>query len=481
MRRALDELWLIDLEGDQRAARASANVFPIRTPVAIALGVRYGDGCEAVPASVHYTRIEGAATHKLSLLGRLEKLSDLTWQPVPSGWQGPLHAVSCSEYWRWPGLTDLFPWQLSGVQFKRTWPIGSTSEVLRERWRRLLTLPDGERRAAFGATRDRDVDSSPPDLLDAETRLAPLAGLAPDARHVEPVRYAYRSLRPPLGLARCTPGRLHAATFVACGGPAPGVSDQHADQRARARASGRGDALRAGPGPLPRLVRRAGVIPLWLDAEATRPNVARAWLDRLAERYGREISAPELMAYCYAVLSAPSYTRRFAEELRTPGPRVPLPLEAASFQRGVTLGQELLAIHTYQRVTPGAARLLRETGKGLPLDFGYETATDSLWLGDGRIGPVSDEVWAYSVSGYRVVNGWLRRRLRRRGKSPLDAIDPARWDATLTREFLELLWLVEADVRRRTALDALLDDVTVQAVSNAESVKPAGITDAPRN
>ena len=220
LRRALDELWLIDLEGDQRAARASANVFPIRTPVAIALGVRYGDGCEAVPASVHYTRIEGAATHKLSLLGRLEKSSDLTWQPVPSGWQGPLHAVSCSEYWRWPALTDLFPWQLSGVQFKRTWPIGSTPEVLRGRWRRLLTLPDGERRAAFGATRDRDVDSSPPDLLDAETRLAPLAGLAPDARHVRAGALCLPRLRPPLGLARCTPWRLHATTFVACGGPA---------------------------------------------------------------------------------------------------------------------------------------------------------------------------------------------------------------------------------------------------------------------
>ena len=225
-----------------------------------------------------------------------------------------------------------------------------------------------------------------------------------------------------------------------------------------------------------------GVIPLWLDAEATRPNVARAWLDRLAERYGREISAPELMAYCYAVLSAPSYTRRFAEELRTPGPRVPLPLEAASFQRGVTLGQELLAIHTYRaghaRRGAGPARDWQGLAIGLRLRDCHGAA---VWLGDGRIGPVSDEVWAYSVSGYRVVNGWLRRRLRRRGKSPLDAIGPARWDATLTRELLELLWLVEATLAAGPALDALLDDVTVQALSNAESVKPAGITDAPRN
>ena len=133
-----------------------------------------------------------------------------------------------------------------------------------------------------------------------------------------------------------------------------------------------------------------------------------------------------------------------------PGPRVPLALVAATFGRGVALGEELLAIHTYQRVTPGAAQVLREIGQGLPLDFGYETATGSVWLGDGRIGPVSDEMWAFSVSGYRVANAWLRRRLRRRGKSPLDAIGPAGWDATLTRELLELLWLLEATLAART-------------------------------
>ncbi len=43
MRQTFDDLWIIDLEGDNIGARKTENVFSIRTPVAIAVGVRYGE------------------------------------------------------------------------------------------------------------------------------------------------------------------------------------------------------------------------------------------------------------------------------------------------------------------------------------------------------------------------------------------------------------------------------------------------------
>ena len=43
MRQMFDEMWIIDLEGDNLGARKTENVFAIRTPVAIAIGVRYGE------------------------------------------------------------------------------------------------------------------------------------------------------------------------------------------------------------------------------------------------------------------------------------------------------------------------------------------------------------------------------------------------------------------------------------------------------
>ncbi|MEJ7843907.1 MAG: hypothetical protein WKF95_19265, partial [Rubrobacter sp.] len=43
MRRTFDELWILDLEGDNLGARKTENVFNIQTPVAIATGIRYGE------------------------------------------------------------------------------------------------------------------------------------------------------------------------------------------------------------------------------------------------------------------------------------------------------------------------------------------------------------------------------------------------------------------------------------------------------
>ena len=64
MREAFDDLWIIDLEGDQHGARKTENVFAIQTPVAIAIGVRYGNAQPQTPAKVHYAKITGTREEK---------------------------------------------------------------------------------------------------------------------------------------------------------------------------------------------------------------------------------------------------------------------------------------------------------------------------------------------------------------------------------------------------------------------------------
>ena len=56
MRQAFDELWIIDLEGDQHGARKTENVFAIQTPVAVAIGVRYGGLHPGLFSSAPYGR-----------------------------------------------------------------------------------------------------------------------------------------------------------------------------------------------------------------------------------------------------------------------------------------------------------------------------------------------------------------------------------------------------------------------------------------
>ena len=94
------------------------------------------------------------------------------------------------------------------------------------------------------------------------------------------------------------------------------------------------------------------------------------------------------MAYCYGLLATRSYVARFAEQLRIPGPRVPITLSAELFRQAVGQGERLLALHTYRQVTRGDARCLTPVGREYPTRFRYEAASGVLWVQDGAFGPI---------------------------------------------------------------------------------------------
>jgi hypothetical protein len=201
------------------------------------------------------------------------------------------------------------------------------------------------------------------------------------------------------------------------------------------------------------------VIPLWCDAAATQANVARQWLTKLSEQYGFEVGPEALFAYCYALLGTRGYVDRFEEELRTPGPRMPLASSPRLFEHAAALGSGLIAIHTYRDVHVGAARCITPVGEPYPRHYGYDASAEALLVGDGLFAPITPEAWAYAVSGYRVVQGWLGQRVKKTGRSPLNAIGLERWTSSLSQELLELVWLIEATLALEPALDAVLDEV----------------------
>lgn len=192
MREVFDELWILDLGGDNRGPRQSENVFDIQTPVAIAVGVRDETANSETPARVLYSRIEGSREAKYEALLAIEGFSSVEWQECFSDWTSPFLPKSVGDFFSWPLLTDLFPWQHSGVQFKRTWPIAPDRETLVRRWDGLLSAPEAERAELFRETRDRKVSRSYPPL-GGTGRLAALARLPSDAESPAPVPYAYRS------------------------------------------------------------------------------------------------------------------------------------------------------------------------------------------------------------------------------------------------------------------------------------------------
>jgi hypothetical protein len=195
------------------------------------------------------------------------------------------------------------------------------------------------------------------------------------------------------------------------------------------------------------------IIPLFRDREGREPNLTRGLLKLLEAAYGVPVSPEDFAAYVYALLAHPAYTERFAEELRVPGPRVPLTKDPSLFRKGVELGAHLLWLHTYGeryaegRSWPpkGRARWAKPPS-AYPEGHSYDPETRILHVGDGEVEDVAPEVYGFEVSGFLPVESWLGFRQRnRRGRrsSPLDDVVPSEWSADLGRELLELLWVLE--------------------------------------
>lgn len=217
------------------------------------------------------------------------------------------------------------------------------------------------------------------------------------------------------------------------------------------------------------------VIPLYLNVEATRPNITKGLLEILSKTYGTDKNAEDLAAYVYAVLGGQSYTKRFWNELETPGPRVPLTKDAQLFMDAVRLGRRLIWLHTYAErfqgdgrgadISPGVAKNLQGVSSDpaqYPEDHAYDTDSQEIRIGDGLFGPVVPEIWEFEVSGLKVVQSWLGYRMKKRaGKksSPLDDTRPERWTARMTDEFLELLWVLEATLAMEPELSNVLDKI----------------------
>ena len=484
MRRVCDDIWILDLGGESRGARKSENVFAIQTPVAIAVAVRYGKLNRKRPGKVRYARLAGTREEKLAALDSISSLASIEWEDCPDDWLAPFEPAGKGEYFRWPLLTDLLPWQHSGVQFKRTWPISANRDALKARWRALLAGRD--RAKAFKETRDRKINITYPSLpngdpdgksserlgltkeeLEAQERYRAelrksIGELGRDAFTPPTERYGYRSfdrrwvlvdnrlgdfLRPVLWAAHSDRQVYVTSSFTEPVGTGPAVTacalipDLH-------HFSGRG---------------AKDIVPLYRDAECEEPNLRPGLLDLVSKGHRRKVTPEDFLAYIYGVLAQPAFSSRYAEELGTRELRVPITMDPALFAELRDVGAKLLWLHTYgERYVPrgrargqvpkGDARCTKpvpEDNKNYPETYEYIDVAKTLRVGAGAFAPIAPEVYNFEVSGLKVVQHWLDYRMREpKGKksSPLDEIHPQQWTRDFTDELLELLWILEATI-----------------------------------
>ena len=484
-----DEIWILDLGGEGRGPRKSDNVFAIQTPVAIAVAVRTKEIKKDTPAPVRYTRIEGTREEKLATLDAITDFSTVAWQDCPTDWQASFRPAGQGTYFNWPLLADLMPWQHSGIKAGRTWVISSEQEVLNERWRTLLQAAKEERGDCFkDSPSGRKVTESAVQLPPSNVRLQPIIGLAKGSSPPDIVRFAYRSFD----------RQFIFSDARLLDRPGPPLWHAHSEQQVYVTSPLTGP-LGAGPAltacaiipDLHHFCNRGGkdTIPLYRTANASQENILPGLLEILGTAYQRTVTPEDFLAYVYGALAQPAFTARFAKESEPRELRVPITKDAELFERVRATGARLLWLHTYgERFVPEGephGRVPRGTAQctqavpgdidGYPDSFTHSGATCTLHVGDGAFAPVAPEVYEFEVSSLKVVQSWLKYRMRKgagRRSSPLDDLRPERWTSAFTTELLELLWVLEATLASYPEQERLLEEVIEGDCFQADDLPP---------
>jgi hypothetical protein len=148
-------------------------------------------------------------------------------------------------------------------------------------------------------------------------------------------------------------------------------------------------------------------------------NIKPAVVDALSIFYSSPVAPLAVFDAVLALLSATSYTLRFAEDLEDVFPHVPFPASKAVFDRAAAIGATIRAVETFERppeatyLTSGIARI-ETTPRGVLAAIGpSDWEAGGLILcddGTGKVSGIPGPVWGFTVSGYRVLQKWLAGR-----------------------------------------------------------------------
>jgi Type ISP C-terminal specificity domain len=470
LRRRFDAIRVLDLRGDSQGTRRATvtideNVFNIRVGVCILVAYGTGNKPEGAEAEVRY-----ADAWDSQAFTRCEKLrlasaaaSDpalVQYRPVTGQDMDPLKPPGFADR-DWPSIAELLTLRSNGiVTYRDKFVYATTSETLAARIQQWLLLPADQAAEQFKETRDR--------------KAGPAFRVPFDGAAIEHVSYR------PLDL-RFLYNRREYVDF-----PKPGLQAGWATENVALFASE--DGTGAGPAVWCHSLKPdqhafkgsygGWVFPLRNHIPESRGHfLAPALIGGLAAAYGRPVAPLDVFDAALALLSASSYTRRFAFELEDNFPHVPFPADPETFAEAARVGARPRAIEGFT-AEPGpafrAARLVgHATGPTLDVPSPARAFTDAGGTGTVallrnqslRMTDVPERVWRFEVSGHRVLYKWLRTR---NGTPLVGAIGAALLREVLdtTARIAELLFLFDQ-------ADAVLENALAAPLTRADLDLPA--------
>ena len=422
--------------------------------------------------AVHFQALPKGKREQKFIALKAMRLADKAWIACPDEARAPFLPASTGAWSDFPKLEDLFVYNGSGVQTKRTWVIAPDSESLSRRWAKLISAAPEKKEELFhptlrdGVPADRHIGSVVREAL-------PGYGVNPtkiaDEKDsvVTPLHYGFRSfdrqwIIPDVRVITQPNARLWQSDSAG-----PVFLTAPAD-----RSPNSGPAV-SFTGHVPDLHHYNGrggrVFPFWADATCTESNVKAGVLSRLTVKYDKPVKPDDIFSYTAALAANPTYTSRFQSDLLTPGLRIPFTSDANLFQHAVDVGRTVIWLHTFgERMVdpehhrpaqpprlpverrPGIpkAGAISQAPEDMPETLNYDAGKQRLLVGHGFIDNVTPAMWAYEVSGKQVLTQWFSYRKRsrerpiigdRRKPSALGDIQPDHWLPEYTTELLNVL------------------------------------------
>ena len=514
LRRTCDDIWVVDCSPEGHQPEVNTRIFQgVQQPVCIVMASRSAKSKTSVPARVLFHALPvGQRQEKFKALNALTLKSNV-WTECPSDWRAPFLPASKGAWATYPALEDLFAYNGSGTMPGRTWIIAPDVESLERRWQALIDAPAEKKEILFhphlrnGEPGDKHsnrivvnslagYDSKPKPIAEETGSILPPTRygyrsfdrqwIIPDNRLINqpnPVLWELRSERQVYltALSRTSPSIGPAITFT---GFVPDLDHYKGSFGGR-------------------------VFPIWSDAKGITPNMPPHLLGFLTKKYGTNVSAEDFMAYIAATMSHPAFAERFHSDLSTPGLRIPITADGATFKEAAELGRMVIWLQTFgermadpKKGRPAqpprlptarmpripAAGAISQEPSAMPDTIDYDATKKRLLIGDGYIEHVEPEVWNYEVSGKQVLLQWFSYRKRnrerpiigeRRAPSSLGDIQPDYWLAEYTTELLNVLNVLGLLVDLEPTQAELLEKICNGPIITAQELRDAGALELP--
>jgi hypothetical protein len=182
-----------------------------------------------------------------------------------------------------------------------------------------------------------------------------------------------------------------------------------------------------------------------VESRHKQPNIHPGLLTALSKAYGKKPTPEEIFYYIYAVLYSPAYRTQYAEFLKADFPRVPLTKNHKLFSGMGELGKQLVELHLLKSPTLDHPTIQFQGKSDNRIEKQrYSEKDQRVYINTSQyFEGIEPEVWEYQISGYQVLDKWLKDRKTR----------------TLSLEDIQHYCRVATAIQKTIAIQAEIDNL----------------------